>query len=93
MKTMTQDRRECEWIDRRAKVRAGNATRCPNCYSSHVEQGDLVEGGRALFPWHDDSHAYAIYVYLCQSCGAEFLAGAAERYSRRHQEAENPTLH
>jgi len=93
MNTMTQYRHEHESIDRRAKVRVENTTRCPNCYSAHVEQGGLIEGGQALFPWHDHSQTYAVYAYSCQSCGAEFVAGATERYLRRHHEAETPTLH
>lgn len=93
MNTLAEYRHEHERIDRRAKVRAENTIRCPNCYSSHVEQGEFIEGGRALFPWHDQSHTYAIYAYSCQSCGAEFFAGATERYTRRPHAAESPTLH
>lgn len=90
---MNQYRPEHERIDRRAKVRAENTTRCPNCYSAHVEQGELIKGGQALFPWHDHNQTYAIYAYSCQFCGAEFMEGATEHYFRRHHEAESPTVH
>ena len=97
MNTMTQYRPEHERIDRRAKVRAENTTRCPNCYSSHVEQGEFIKGGQALFPWYDHSQdhsqTYAVYAYPCQSCGAEIVTGSTEHYLRRHHEAESPTVH
>ena len=92
MNTMTEYRHEHTHIDRRANVRAANTTHCPNCNSVHVEQGELIKGGQAMFPWYNHSQTYAVYAYSCQSCGAEFVDGASEHYVRRHPEA-SPTIH
>ncbi len=79
--------------EQRAASRPENTVKCPSCASSHVEQVEPVEFGRAPFVWHKPELTYAVYTYCCQTCGAEFITGTTEHYHRRHHEARTPVFH
>lgn len=70
--------------ERRATPRSDSMVHCPNCSSPHVEQGEPIECGQLSSVWDNTKPIYAVYVYSCQACGADFVIRTTEHYHRQH---------